>query len=302
MSFSRKASANVVPLLSRLVLAAAFIPAGWGKIMGEAAVFRGQEALTLQKLGIGEPLSAADLAEAGQDVLGSYQQDVETGRLRDRVGSQQDDKASDPAEKPAPAPPPRWKPKPTPPPAETPKPEPPVVEEPVQEPTPPEPEPVPVPEPPKPEPKPEPLPERPSVDAGQVDGSAVKARRLYRVALMLNAAGWPPKLKPGWMAWAAAGSEVVGGALILVGLFSRVWGLGLAVTMGFAFWLTSVGAVADYGFFSLPVPEFNQAFAQLGLFVLATGVMLTGAGGMSLDRALFRGGADDSEEHLLHLG
>ena len=302
MSFSRKASANVVPLLSRLVLAAAFIPAGWGKIMGEPSVYRDQEALTLQQLGIGESLSAADLAKAGQDVLGSYQQDVETGRLRDRVGSGKDENEADPAGQPAPAPPPRWKPKPKPTPIEPAKPEPPVVEEPVQEPTPPKPEPVPVPEPPKPEPKPEPLPEPPAVDAGQADAPAVKARRLYRVTLMLDAAGWPQKLKPGWMAWAAAGTEVVGGALILVGLFSRVWGLGLAITMGFAFWLTSVGAVADYGFFSLPIPEFNRAFAQLGLFVLATGVLLTGAGGVSLDRALFRGGADDSEEHLLHLG
>jgi uncharacterized membrane protein YphA (DoxX/SURF4 family) len=305
MSFSRKASANVVPLLSRLVLAAAFIPAGWGKIMGEPAVFRDQDALTLQQLGIGESLSAADLAKAGQDVLGSYQQDVETGRLRDRVGGK-DEKEADPAEKPAPAPSPRWKPKTPPPPAETPKPEPPVVQEPIQEPTPPEPEPVPVPEPPKPQPNPQPQPppqaEPPAVDAGQADIPPVKARQLYHVALMLDGAGWPQKLKPGWMAWAAAGTEVVGGALILVGLFSRVWGLGLAVTMGFAFWLTSVGAVADYGFFASPIPEFNRAFAQLGLLVLASGVMLTGAGGVSLDRALFRGGAGESEEHLLHLG
>ncbi|MHC4099898.1 MAG: DoxX family protein [Planctomycetota bacterium] len=302
MSFSRKASANVVPLLSRLILAAAFIPAGWDKIMGEPAVYTGDQARTLQKLGIGEPLSAPDLAEAGQDVLGSYQQDVETGRLRDRVGGRQDEPATEPAEKPAPAPAPRWQPKPAPPPAETPKPEPPAVEEPVPEPTPPKPEPKPVPEPPQPKPKPQPQPEPPAVDAGQDDGPAVKARRLYRVALMLDAAGWPQKLKPGWLAWAAAGTEAVGGALILIGLFSRVWGLGLAVTMGFAFWLTSWAAVGQHGFFSLPIADFNQVFAQLGLFVLAAGVMMTGAGGLSLDRALFRGGADDSDEHLLHLG
>jgi uncharacterized membrane protein YphA (DoxX/SURF4 family) len=302
MSFSRKASVNVVPLLSRLVLAAAFIPVGWDKIMGEPAVYRGEEAVTLQRMGIGEPLSATDVAEAGQDPLGTYQQDVETGRLRDRVGSRQDDEEADSAEKPAPAPAPRWQPRPTPPPQEPPKPEPPVVEEPVQEPTPPEPEPEPEPEPPKPKPKPEPLPEPPAVEAGQDDGPAVRARRLYRIALMLDAAGWPDKLKPGWMAWAAAGAECVGGALILIGLFSRVWGLSLAVTMGFAFWLTSMGPVADYGIFALPIPDFNRVFAQVGLFVLAAGVLMTGAGGVSLDRALFRGGADDSDEHLLHLG
>ncbi|MHC4784884.1 MAG: hypothetical protein ACYTE6_02860, partial [Planctomycetota bacterium] len=144
MSFSRKASANVVPLLSRLVLAAAFIPAGYDKIMGEPMVFEGQDALTLQKLGIGNPVgSPADLAGGGQDVLGSYQQDVETGRLRDRVGGKKDQPA-DPAAGPEPAPAPRWRPKTPPTPAETPPPEPPVEEQ-----APPEPEPVPQPPPPK---------------------------------------------------------------------------------------------------------------------------------------------------------
>ena len=37
-------------------------------------------------------------------------------------------------------------------------------------------------------------------------------------------------------------------------------------------------------------------FAQLALFVLAFGVFLTGAGPISLDRALFRKSADDDED------
>ena len=41
MSLTRNASANLVPLLSRLVLAAAFIPAGYDKIMGEPVIFEG---------------------------------------------------------------------------------------------------------------------------------------------------------------------------------------------------------------------------------------------------------------------
>jgi uncharacterized membrane protein YphA (DoxX/SURF4 family) len=126
------------------------------------------------------------------------------------------------------------------------------------------------------------------VATDDVDATPVKARRLYKVALMLDAKGWPSNLKPGWMAWAAAGTELVGGALILAGLFSRVWG--------------SLGAVTEYGIMSIPIPEFNRIFTQIGLLVLATGVMLTGAGGVSLDRALFSGGADEDEEHLLHLG
>ena len=54
MSLTRNASANLVPLLSRLVLAAAFIPAGSDKIMGEPVRFEGQEAETLQRPGAGE--------------------------------------------------------------------------------------------------------------------------------------------------------------------------------------------------------------------------------------------------------
>jgi uncharacterized membrane protein YphA (DoxX/SURF4 family) len=297
MSFSRTASVTVVPLLARLVLAAAFIPAGWDKIMGDPVVYEGQDALTLRKLGIGEPPTAVgDLAGTGQEVLGSYQQDVETGRLRDRVrpsGDKEQEGSSGPA--PGPAPAPKWRPKPPPAQAETPPPQPP--EPPVEEPAPPKPEP---PKPPPPKPQPQPQPDPPAAD--KVDATPVQARRLYRVALMLEANGWPQTLRPGWMAWAAAGTEVLGGALILIGLFSRVWGLGLAVTMGFAFWMTSLTAVGEYGFFALPISDFNRVFAQVGLFVLAASVMMTGAGGMSLDRALFRGGGDEAEEHLLHLG
>jgi uncharacterized membrane protein YphA (DoxX/SURF4 family) len=309
MSFSRSAASNVVPLLSRLVLAAAFIPAGWDKIMGEPVVYRGQEAQTLTDLGIGEPVTAGEaLTEAEQDALGMYQEDVETGRLRDRIRPGQEDPESDAGQAEEPAP--RWKPKP--PRSEaTPAPAPPQPTEPaVEPPTTPKPEP-PKPEAPKPQPKPEPKPqpkpqppviEQPQPEPDLSGVTPVKARRLYRVTLMLRDAGWPERLKPDWMAWAAAGAELAGGALILIGFFGRIWGLGLAVTMGFAFWLTSVAAVGEYGLFELPVEHFNRVFVQLSLFVLAAGVMMTGAGGVSLDRALFRSRDEESEEHLLHLG
>jgi uncharacterized membrane protein YphA (DoxX/SURF4 family) len=294
MSFSRTASSTVVPLLARLVLAAAFIPAGYHKIMGDPVTYEGQDALTLQKLGVGQPPTAVGkMAGSGQDVLGFYQQDVETGRLRDRVRPSGDqDEEAGPDASPAPAP----KPRPRTQPAQEPQTQPqePTVEEPVQ----PKPQP---PKPPAPKPQPKPEPVTPP-SAPPADGASVTARPLYRVALMLDGAGRPQKLRPDWMAWVAAGTELVGGALILIGLFSRVWGLGLAVTMGFAFWLTSYGAVTEHGFFALPIGDFNRAFAQVGLFVMAAGVMMTGAGGLSLDRALFRGGGVEDEEHLLHLG
>ena len=89
--------------------------------------------------------------------------------------------------------------------------------------------------------------------------------------------------------------------MILVGLFSRVWGLGLAITMCTAFYVTSLPALLGVGnlftgLFNLPMDAFNGMFTQLGLFVLAFGVFLTGAGPISLDRALFRKGDDDDED------
>jgi uncharacterized membrane protein YphA (DoxX/SURF4 family) len=288
MGFTRRASSTVVPLLARIVLAAAFIPAGWDKIMGEPIVYEGAAAKTLRDLGIGTP---AAMATATQDPLGFFQQDVETGRLRDRVRPRGDQPAG---EGPAPAPAPT---RPTPPPAE-PAPEPEPEPDPIPEPEPdPEPIPQPDPEPVQPEPQPQVL------DSGASGIAPIKARRLYKIAVLLEENGWPASLKPGWMAWAAAGTEAIGGALILIGLFSRVWGLGLAITMGVAFYLTSLGGVQEYGFFSMPIGVSNQVFAQLGLFVMAAGVAMTGAGAMSLDRALFRRAGDDGDdEHLLHLG
>ena len=61
--------------------------------------------------------------------------------------------------------------------------------------------------------------------------------------------------------------------------------------------MTSLGAVQEYGVFALPVAESNQLFAQLGLFVMALGVAMTGAGAMSLDRALFGRAGDDGDDH-----
>ncbi len=287
MSLTRNASANLVPLLSRLVLAAAFIPAGYDKIMGEPVLFEGQEAETLQRLGVGE-----DAAEAYSQLsqLTLYQEDVETGRLRDRIRPRPNAAGSTPPPTPAPAPPPRPvlprpvpEPEPTPPPTPESKPAPPVV-------TPP-----PVVDPP-PVVKPEPAPR----NVGS--GGAVRAKRLHRLTVMLvNDSPYPERFKPQWLAWVAAGTELVGGGLLLLGLLSRVWGAGLAMTMAFAFYMTSLEPVLDYGVLNLPMPIFNQVFTQICLFVMAIGIAMTGAGGLSIDRLLFGGGEFD-EDHHLHLG
>ncbi len=294
MSFTRKAAFGYVPFLSRVVLAAAFIPAGWDKIMADPIVYTGADAVLLRQMGVGDTPSAL----TQQPV---YQDSSSSSPLRDRVRP-----------RPAPAPPPVVK-------VQSPKdeePEPdeeiepdqepaadeeeiaPPEEEPVEETAPePEPEPLPEPEPePAPEVKPEPAkPEVPTVPP-------VQARRLYRVALTLaRDCPVPLDLHPEWMAWAAAGTELVGGVLILIGLLSRVWGAGLAITMAFAFYLTSLSDVTNLGPLNLPPDVFNRAFTQIGLFTLALGITMTGGGRLSLDRVFFGAGYED-DEHLLQLG
>ena len=286
MSLTRNASANLVPLLSRLVLAAAFIPAGYDKIMGEPVIFEGQEAKTLQRLGVGED---AEEAYSQLSQLPLYQEDVETGRLRDRIRPRTDTYGSTPPPTPAPAPPPR----PVPPKPPQPKPEPK-----------PEPKPAPPAVLPPPSVKPPPVVEsRPgprNMGSGQ---DSVRAKRLHRLTVMLvNDSPYPERFKPQWLAWVAAGTELVGGGLLLLGLLSRVWGAGLAITMVFAFYMTSLEPVLDYGVLNLPMPIFNQVFTQICLFVMAIGIAMTGAGGFSLDRLLFGGGGYDDDDHHLHLG
>lgn len=60
MGCRRVAALHLVPLLTRLVLAAAFIPAGWGKVMGTSTV-DGPEAAAIRAM-LEDPWSASELA------------------------------------------------------------------------------------------------------------------------------------------------------------------------------------------------------------------------------------------------
>jgi len=134
------------------------------------------------------------------------------------------------------------------------------------------------------------------------EGKVMK-KSLYGVAIHLNGSGFKSfPISPVWLAWATALTELIGGVLILIGLFSRVWGLGLAIIMGVAFYTTTL--MGDEGLLAsglsylitdtgLNMEHFPGMFLQLSLFVLAFGVFLTGGGAMSLDRMLFRGGRDE---------
>ena len=121
--------------------------------------------------------------------------------------------------------------------------------------------------------------------------------------MLLDGSPFPESFKPDWVAWGAAGVELGGGALILLGLLARVWGVGLAILMGVAFYMTSMGVIVQYRVMQpLPMLEFNQIFAQIALFAMAISIALAGAGRLSIDGLLFGRGGDDDDEHLLHLG
>lgn len=228
MSFSTFAGTAIVPTISRIVLCAAFLPAGWNKVMTETT-FSGEDAQRLIQLGVIDAEPQAHIGPNRSIVPASFQ-DEEAG---------DDQAAAEPSEL-----------------------------------------------------------EQPAVAADEAETTpsepgTYKAKPLHGITLMLHKAGWPA---PVWMARLAAFTELIGGGLLFVGLFSRFWGLGLAIAMGVAFYLTSWNVLLDSHLFGLKVPEFNQMFTQTGLFVLAFGVFLTGAGPISLDRALFRKTVDEDDD------
>jgi len=144
----------------------------------------------------------------------------------------------------------------------------------------------------------------------EVIGELSVSRRLWLVLVMDGAAQrgqWPSALATpdalNALAWAAALTEFIGGWLVLIGLMTRIWALGLASTMVVALWLTQIGpAMAmDSGAFLgfLPPMEMEDPsrwtsawqtmFFQLTLACAAGALALVGAGWVSLDGLLFGG-------------
>jgi putative oxidoreductase len=90
---------------------------------------------------------------------------------------------------------------------------------------------------------------------------------------------------PGYFVYISGVMEVFGGALLVLGLFTRVTALLLAIEMGVAIW--KVHSVGGY----LAVHNYEFPLAMLaGSFALAT----VGAGLLSLDHPLFEGGGGSS--------
>lgn len=126
------------------------------------------------------------------------------------------------------------------------------------------------------------------VPTGLVPADAYSGAAMWKVALLLEAENFP---EPIILTHVAAWTEFVGGILILLGFLSRIWGLGLAIAMGVAFYTTSMDYLSGFPMSTYEVATTNmelyqRVFVQLGLFVLAFGVFLTGPGPLSLDRLI----------------
>lgn len=253
MTFSQYAGVAIVPTLARIVLAAVFIPAGWNKVF-ESAEFNADQATRLRALGVSVEPVTDKTASAVRSQSGEVLDDV-GGRFMLARYSPQDPGAAEGDPQPPAANPGETVPvQPS-----TPSTAPTIID---------------------PNPAPattEPLPP-----------GKYKAQALHGITLMLDSNNFP---YPVWQARLAAFTELIGGAMLLLGLFSRIWGLGLAIAMGVAFYLVSMKTngifTMDPRIFATEPMRSSTAFVQLSLFVLAFGVFLTGAGPLSLDRMLF---------------
>lgn len=218
MSLSQSASQNLVPLLARIVLCLAFVPAGWNKLMRDVE-YAGEDAKRLREMQV--------VDGSGRDASFAFASLIEQAAPPSTSPADVRPTSDEPADPGA----------------------------------------------------------KPAAEAPAGAGEPVRTKGLFRIALMLDRQGWSYQVP---LAWIAAITELVGGVCVLIGLFTRFWSMGLAIAMGVAFRLTSLAAFGEVGLFSMGTDQFNRTMAQLALFALAAGLVVSGAGALSLDRGLFR--------------
>ena len=140
--------------------------------------------------------------------------------------------------------------------------------------------------------------EAPPIAAPAANMAGVQTRALHQLTLFFDSIRLP---KPAIWAWAVTVFELIGGSLILIGLFTRLWTAGLVAWSLALFLATPTVADAFTAIWTPTDPASTlpraMALSQLGLLVLALGLTLTGAGKLSLDGFIFRGRAsDDGDE------
>ena len=131
-------------------------------------------------------------------------------------------------------------------------------------------------------------PETPPAETS--DASSANHRpAVYHIAMDLSDWGVTSGVVP--LAWGIVVFEIIAGALVLLGLFTRLWGFLLACLLGSAFAFTSVKANDMFSmnpFMWRGQPDhFYEMYFQLAGFVLAFGLALTGSGVLALDSMVF---------------
>ncbi|MBL0870116.1 MAG: DoxX family membrane protein [Phycisphaerales bacterium] len=143
-------------------------------------------------------------------------------------------------------------------------------------------------------------------------------RRLYDLALTMKRAATPGSVKgssgtfwPSWLsggswpvvlAWAAGLTELVAGAFVLLGIFTRFSAFALVCVMLTAMWLTELGPAIQAGktfFYLVPSREEGEFFSvvvwqrwmwQFALICSAAALVLLGPGPLSIDHGVFTPG------------
>ena len=131
------------------------------------------------------------------------------------------------------------------------------------------------------------------------DGAAgeYEVRRLYTLIQVMEPYGFGGWSK--WLAWTAALTELLGGVMMLLGIFTRIGALGLAIVMAVGFHAVSIrlnGMLSISPFLWHQHPQMLTMTAQACLFMLATGLVLTGPGPVSIDRLIRSGVRADLDE------
>ena len=142
------------------------------------------------------------------------------------------------------------------------------------------------------------LQDAPPLTSPAIDMAGVQTRALHQLTLFFDGLRLP---KPEIWAWTVTVFELIGGSLVLIGLFTRLWTGGLVLWSLALFVSTPTVATAFGAIWSPTDPTATlpraMALSQLTLLVLALGLTLTGAGKLSLDGFIFRGrGGGDEEE------
>ena len=120
-----------------------------------------------------------------------------------------------------------------------------------------------------------------------VEGSRVLAVN----RLVLHFAGWNLGAWAQPLGWAVAIFQLLAGVALLLGLFTRLASLGFCILIGGAFWQLSIRQNGMFEMNPFTWREHSAAWytmlSQLPMFILALGLVFTGAGPLCLDRVLF---------------